>query len=852
LRRKAPAKAAGGHDTQLLRAAVDAMPCGFSVWNEKFALELFNQRFLDMFGLAEDKVDPGISLYQICELTVAAGRGSGLPLDVLYNGLKGRLVRQREQDEPGKLEQVVGDIIIRTSIARHPDIGWMVTHENISDDVRQRKLEQETKQKLLTQSTWFERAIDSMSQGLCAFDGNKRLIICNRVYAQIYNLPQRLTKPGTRFEDILQYRITNGLIPEGESAQSHLANRMELVESQSIERKFIEFENERFIFVLKNPMPGGGWIGVIQDVTEEQQKEDLIKQRSHELKLQNLRFEAAVKNMAQGLVMFDAERRLVICNDQYIELYNLPKKLTRPGTPFEEITAHHLRMGMTPNGRPDDFLEHIDTLLKDGDCKKSILEMANGSHVSINYQPVGDGGWVSTHEDVTERQLNEARIRYMARHDALTDLPNRTYFGEEMERAEARIKRGDRLALLCIDLDKFKAINDTYGHGVGDEVLRQVAFRLKAGRRDHEIVARMGGDEFMLLAGPVSGEQGVSRIAQRILHDLGRPLLVDGHEFLIGTSIGIALTPQDGQDGATLMKHADMALYRAKGEGRRSYRFFKKGMDEAVQQRQRLEIDLREALAADHFKLVYRPVLELASNRVSCCEAILRWQHPERGTLLPEQFMAVAEETGFILRLSSWALRAACEAARDWPEGVRVALNLSSSQISCPRAVENITSILKATRFDPGRLELKVSEEILSKKTRTKLKVLQQLRAIGVRISIDRFGAGFSSLGSLGSFSFDKIKIDRALIGEIETSRENREIVKAIISLGKVLGVVTMASGIEREAQLDIVSEFGCNEVEGHLFSPAMPASSIVELLRAVETRAAREAGFMPASKLIG
>ncbi|VAW19125.1 diguanylate cyclase/phosphodiesterase (GGDEF & EAL domains) with PAS/PAC sensor(s) [hydrothermal vent metagenome] len=852
MRRNAPATAASGYDAQLLIAAVDAMPCGFSVWNERFKLELFNQRFIDMFGLSEEKVVPGITLYKICELTIAEGRGAGLPLGVLYNSLKGRLERQKEHQRPGRLEQVVGDMIIRTSIARHPDIGWMVTHEDISEDVRQRRTELETKQQLLTQSTWFERAINSMSQGLCAFDGDKRLIICNRAYAEIYGLPEKLTAPGTRFEDILEYRIKKGLIPDGETPQSHRAKRMELVESETSERKFIEFENNRFIYILKNPMPGGGWIGVIQDVTEEQQKEELISERSRDLKLQNLRFEAAVKNMAQGLVMFDAERRLVICNDQYINLYNLPKKLARPGTRFAEIAAHQVRMGMVPDGCEDDFLQHIDRLIKDGGGKKTILEMANGSHVSVNYQPVGDGGWVSTHEDVTERQLNEARIRYMARHDALTDLPNRTCFNEEMERSQSRISRGDKLALLCIDLDKFKRINDTYGHGVGDEVLRRVASRLKNGKREHEIIARMGGDEFMLLAWPVNSAEDVGRIAQRILHDLGRPILIDGREFMISTSIGIAMAPEDGKDGATLMKHADMALYRAKGEGRRSYRFFKKGMDEAIQQRHKLGADLREALAQNQFKLSYQPVLELASNRVSCCEANLRWEHPERGILLPEQFIPVAEETGFIARLGAWALGEACEAARDWPEGVRLALKLTSSQIICPRAAENIASILKATGFDPARLELAVSEKTLAKKTKAKLGVLQQLRSMGVRIAMDRFGAGFSSLGNLGAFSFDKINIDQALMNEIELSRQNREIVKAIISLGGALGIVTSASGIEYEAQLDIVSEYGCTEVQGHLFSPAMPASSIVELLRTVEMRAAQDAGFAPASQLIG
>jgi len=499
---------------------------------------------------------------------------------------------------------------------------------------------------------------------------------------------------------------------------------------------------------------------------------------------------------------------------------------------------------MAPEAEESGSLEYVNKLIEDRGSAKSVCEMVNGRYICFNHQPIDDGGWVSTNEDVTERQLNEARIKYLARHDALTDLPNRTCFNEEMERAESRVRRGEKLALLCLDLDKFKEINDTYGHGIGDEVLRQVALRLKFGKRDHEIVARMGGDEFMLLAGPVNGPEDVARIARRILNNLGKPLSIEGHKFLLGTSVGIAMAPQDGEDGATLMKHADMALYRAKREGRHSFRFFKKGMDTAIQQRHKLEADLREALAQGQFKLVYQPVLELASNRVSCCEALLRWQHPQRGVLLPEKFISVAEETGFISQLSLWMLRTACKAARNWPKGVRVALNLSSGQIAGQWSAESVRAILKATGLEPCRLELQVNEEVLCKNTRTKLNMLQELRAGGVIIAMDKFGTRFSSLGNLGAFSFDKIKIDRRLLADIENQRENREIVKAIISLGQALGVVTTASGVEYEAQLDIVSEYGCNEVQGHLFSPAMPAGSIVELLRTIETRAAKDAGI--------
>jgi diguanylate cyclase (GGDEF)-like protein len=832
------------NEAQLLNAALGNMPCGFSVWSEQFTLLLFNQRYLEIYNLPAKEVRRGMALFDLHKVSLEAGNHPQMSAEEV-DGYFGKIFSQLdEQGETARFENILGDKTIRVRMARRRGLGWLVTHEDVTEDVRQRKIEKENQQRVLTQSIWFDRAINSMSQGLCAFDADKRLIICNRTYAQTYDLPEELTRPGTRFVDIMEYRVSKGLIPQGETAKSHVANRMALAESQSSEQKFTEFENGRFIYVIKNPMPGGGWIGIVHDVTEEKLNEELVRQRSRDLKLQNLRFEAAVDNMAQGLAMFDADKKLVICNSHYARLYDLPEELTKPGALFSDIMDHRASIGMVPAAGGKWLSKRVGQLVDDSLSDHNVCEMQNNRFISIVHQSIEDGGWVSTHEDITERHLNEAHVQHLARHDSLTDLPNRSYFGEELKRAEVRIGRGEFWAVLCLDLDRFKEVNDTLGHGVGDGVLKQVAKRLSIATRSDEMVARMGGDEFMILAGPLHHPRGAALVAQRVQKELDRPMEVEGHPINMATSIGIAIGPVDGMDSVTLLRNADLALYKAKSEGGGGFCFFEPEMDASARRRRKLERELREAHRDNQFSLLYQPMLELESNRVSCCEALLRWNHPERGLLAPEEFMATAEETGLIVPMGEWVLRKACLAAIDWPQNVRVAVNLSSVQFCGKKLVETVRGTLKATGLEPNRLELEITESLLHANTLNTLQSLKELRSMGVRISLDDFGTGHSSLNYLRQFSFDKIKIDASFIAELENSPEDLEIVRAVIGLAHRLGIVANVEGVETETQLDIVREQGCHEVQGFLFSVPLPENSIKELLSVTETMAASAAGF--------
>jgi diguanylate cyclase (GGDEF)-like protein len=442
-----------------------------------------------------------------------------------------------------------------------------------------------------------------------------------------------------------------------------------------------------------------------------------------------------------------------------------------------------------------------------------------------------DGGWVSTHEDITEQRQNEARIHHLARHDALTDLPNRAEFLEEMARAEAGLQRGEMAAVLYIDLDHFKAVNDTLGHAVGDEVIKQAAVRLWGTTRETDILARLGGDEFSLLLRPLDNPQDAAKIAERIVKAIAAPFLIQGHHILIGASVGIAMAPGDGEAADTLMKNADLACYKAKSEGRSAYHFFESGMDADLQKRRVIEAGLRLALARDELRLVFQPLVGLEENRVTCLEALLRWRHPELGDVPPAEFIPIAEETGLIVQIGEWVLRHACQAASRWPADVRVAVNLSPIQFKNRRLGELVRAALAEARLPPTRLELEITESLLLAETEQTLATLHALRALGVRISMDDFGTGYSSLSYLRSFPFDKIKIDRSFMRDLETRGDSLAIIKAVIGLGHSLGMSTTAEGVETEEQLEAVREQGCNEVQGFLFSPPLEPSQVLSLL---------------------
>ncbi|MFK4654230.1 diguanylate cyclase (GGDEF)-like protein/PAS domain S-box-containing protein [Bradyrhizobium japonicum] len=434
--------------------------------------------------------------------------------------------------------------------------------------------------------------------------------------------------------------------------------------------------------------------------------------------------------------------------------------------------------------------------------------------------------------DITERRKAEARIAHMALHDGLTNLANRALYQERLGKAlEGGNAVGKGVAVLCIDLDLFKNVNDSFGHSMGDCLLKQVADRLRSQVAGNNLAARLGGDEFAVILAEDSSPKQAGDFAAGLIEILGAPYEIDGNQVVIGASIGIALSPSDGTRSEELMRNADMALYSAKADGRGTHRFFEREMDHRVQRRRELELDLRRAFASDEFELHYQPLVDIASDKISGFETLLRWRHPEKGMISPAEFIPVAEEIGLIAPLGEWVLREACREAVKWPPKVKVAVNLSPVQFRSRNLVQVAISALANSGLPPKRLELEITESVFLAETETNLAILHQLRELGISISLDDFGTGYSSLSYLRSFPFDKIKIDRSFVKDLDKSSDCVAIVRAIAGLGRSLNVATTAEGVETTEQLDWLRAEGCNEAQGFLFSAAKPAAEVGQLL---------------------
>jgi diguanylate cyclase (GGDEF)-like protein len=555
-----------------------------------------------------------------------------------------------------------------------------------------------------------------------------------------------------------------------------------------------------------------------------------LRAREADLKAQNMRFDAAISNMSQGLVMFDANARLVIRNQRYVEMYGLDPRAVRPGCSLTEVLELRIANG-TFSGDPHQYIDNLIEAIRVGSRTSQFIELDDGRTVAVVSQPMQGGGWVATHEDITERRQAEMKIVHMARHDALTDLPNRVLLRERLGEALTHVERGQRLAVLCLDLDLFKNVNDTLGHPIGDELLRIVAARLRSCVRETDTISRVGGDEFSVIQTDIVDAADAERLARRIADAIGSPYELHGHLVMINTSIGVALAPADGTDANELLKNADMALYGAKADGRGVYRFFEPAMDARMKARRTLEMSLRKALERGEFELFYQPVINLDHGDVRCCEALIRWHHPERGMISPAEFIPVAEEIGLIIALGEWVIRQACEVAASWPNDICVAVNLSPTQLNSKNLLPTVLGALAASRLPANRLELEITEAVLMQNTEATLRTLHQLRSLGIRISMDDFGTGYSSLSYLRSFPFDKIKIDRCFINGLGDSSESAAIVQAVAGLAESLCMTTTAEGVETREQLDRVRELGCTDVQGFFYSPPVRATQLADIL---------------------
>jgi diguanylate cyclase (GGDEF)-like protein/PAS domain S-box-containing protein len=440
-------------------------------------------------------------------------------------------------------------------------------------------------------------------------------------------------------------------------------------------------------------------------------------------------------------------------------------------------------------------------------------------------------------EDIADRKRAEAQIARLAHYDPLTELPNRVLFQKHLgEALTRRARSGDQLAVHFIDLDRFKTVNDTLGHPIGDALLRVAAERLRGCVREGDTVARLGGDEFAVVQTGLTDMSGATRLAERVVEAMAAPFDIQGHQVMIGASVGVSAAPSDGDDADELLKKADMALYRAKADGRGAFHFFERAMDEQLQARRALELDLRRALAAGEFQLYYQPLYNLGDDRVTGCEALLRWNHPERGMVSPADFIPLAEEIGLIVQLGEWVLREACAEAARWPDHVRLAVNLSPAQFRDRGLVRTVISALAVSGLPAERLELEITESVLLQDNAANMSMLHDLKALGVRISMDDFGTGYSSLSYLRSFPFDKIKIDQTFVRDILKDSDALAIIKAVLDLGASLGIVTTAEGVETVEQLNALRDQGCAEIQGYFISRPAPASEIARMLN-VEAR---------------
>jgi diguanylate cyclase (GGDEF)-like protein/PAS domain S-box-containing protein len=675
------------------------------------------------------------------------------------------------------------------------------------------------------QSMRFTAAVENMTHGLCMFDGQQRLLVCNERFANMYHLPDALRTPGTPFSDILDYRHRNGLLKGGKVAAA-LQRRLDVLSTLPSEQKSAridEHEDGRLVRVTRQPLPDGGWVATHDDITEQYRAEQELDETKRFL-------DSIIENIPISVVVKDVvTRQYVLVNRAFQDMLGLDRKDLLGRTAFDFY-----------NKKTAEVFETADNnFLRDPQAAKyreyDVDARLNGPRIYATSRIVirdGHGGpkyLIVVIEDVTERKRSEQRIAFMAHHDALTGLPNRTAVAQKIEDAAARQRRwGDPFTVLMLDLDRFKNVNDTLGHSAGDALLRETAGRLKALLRETDALARLGGDEFAIIqSGEPHQREAASALADRIIDIVGKPFDIGGNEVNIGTSVGIALAPEHGTNPDSLLKMADMALYGAKSGGRNSYRFFDPQMGAAADARLALENELRRAIAQNELELHYQPIVDTKSRRICGAEALIRWRHPSKGLIPPNDFIPLAEDTGMIAQIGEWVLHTACTDAVKWPADVKVAVNLSPVQFRKTNLSEIVMNALDAAGLPPERLELEITETALIESASECLPALRRFKSAGIAVALDDFGTGYSSLSQLTMFPFDKIKIDKSFTQNLTKRAECAAIISATLTLAQSLDIATTAEGVETNDQYKLLRLAGVTSLQGYLFQRPCPVSEI-------------------------
>jgi diguanylate cyclase (GGDEF)-like protein/PAS domain S-box-containing protein len=778
--------------------AIDGMAEGLCVLDGELRVVLFNRRLREILDLPRHLVRIGAPLKTVLGATGGPETISSVVDAEMWRELAGMFAR-RESFELDR--RTAAGALVRLQFQPVTGGGWVATCAPAKEQPADRAEEHHIE-------SWRAFFVNS-SRGVCMYDADKRLVIYNDRYLQLYGFNGDQIRPGMCYADIVRLAVDAGIQPDVAPDQLEAA-QSSIFKSEPTAHQ-VGLSDGRTIQETVRPAGRDGWIAECEDVTAHVRHKLALHERNQLL-------DATLEHMAHGLCAFDDNLRLIVVNRRYLDMYGLTEADARPGTSLFELMKQSIergvhRGGITAEQMYSDFKERLI------DNKEPVLhrKLADGRVIAVRHQPMASGGWVGTYEDITERHQAEEHIAHVARHDALTELPNRLLFHEKMAAGLVRVNSsGESMAVMCLDLDNFKAVNDSLGHPIGDKLLQKVARRLCGHLGDGDTISRLGGDEFAILH-PMSTLRDVESLARRLVGAGSEPVDVEGHEITTGISIGIAIAPQNGKTSDQLMKCADVALYQAKSQGRNTFRFFEPSMDLRLQARRALEIDLRRALSAGEFHLAYQPLINLSSNELVGFEALLRWNHPERGPVSPAEFIPVAEEIGLIIPLGQWVLRQACTEAARWPGGLKVAVNLSPVQFRGRGLLTTVTQTLAAAGLPPDRLELEITEAVLLEQNEANIGTLHQLRALGTRIAMDDFGTGYSSLSYLRRFPFDKIKIDRSFVFDSIAGQQGEAIIRTIAELGSTLGIQTTAEGIETAEQLQIVRRAGCTEGQGYL-----------------------------------
>ena len=669
------------------------------------------------------------------------------------------------------------------------------------------------------QNARFHTALNNMPHGVSMFDADGRFVVSNNRYLEMYGIPPDVARLGTPLETLLACRMAiDG--SKGDPAELARTLLAYLAEGGPVVR-YAKISDGRTIAIVNQPMADGGFVATHQDITGQQRAERELRNTKNFL-------DTIIENIPMPLVVKDPQtQQFTFVNHAYEEFIGRPRDQVIGKTVYELFPLDSARAVVE---RDDEAVRTGQQLVRAEFPVTTArgVRTINTTRLVVRGDEDTPGHLIAVIEDVTDRRKAEERIVHMALHDALTDLPNRAHFQGRLRDAMARVARGERLAVHCLDLDNFKNINDALGHAVGDDLLKSVAERLRGCVREVDAVARLGGDEFAIIQNPIEGPADAADLAQRIRDEIGKPFDLGGVQAVVNASIGIAVAPGDATEPEALLKQADMALYAAKGDGRDVYRFFQPEMDARMRLRHEIEHELRDAIAAGELRLHYQPVVDVASGEVCGLEALLRWPHARHGVVAPSEFISIAEESGLIIPLGEWVLRKALADAARWPEHVRVAVNLSPVQFRSRDLAATVIAACADAGVAPSRLELEVTEAAFLAATKEVLATLDQLRALGIKIVMDDFGTGYSSLNYLRRFRFDKIKIDRSFVRDLSDDRNlSAVIIEAVVRLARALDVTTTAEGVETVEQLGLIRAAGVTEMQGWLYSAARPLDEI-------------------------